>query len=65
MADGKKVTDPELRQRIRARAEYVRQQILDKHGVVECAVDRRVGSAIANHWDGKMIDNFSRASRFR
>jgi hypothetical protein len=39
MAAGKQVTDPDLRQRIRARAHKVRQQILDKHGVVEWAVD--------------------------
>jgi hypothetical protein len=39
MAAGKRVTDPDLRQRIRARAEIVRQQILDEHGVVEWAVD--------------------------
>jgi hypothetical protein len=39
IAEGKKVTDPELRRRIRARAECVRQQILDEHGVVEWAVD--------------------------
>lgn len=39
LAEGKKVTDPELRRRIRARAECVRQQVLDKHGVVEWAVD--------------------------
>jgi hypothetical protein len=39
IAEGKKVTDPELRRRIRARAEDVRQQILDKHGVVEWALD--------------------------
>jgi hypothetical protein len=39
MAAGKKVTDPQLRQRIRARAEKVRQQVLGKHGVVEWAVD--------------------------
>jgi hypothetical protein len=39
MAAGKRVTDPELRQRIRARADIVRQQILDEHGVVEWAVD--------------------------
>jgi hypothetical protein len=39
IAEGKKVTDPELRRRIHARAENVRQQILDKHGVVEWAVE--------------------------
>jgi hypothetical protein len=39
MAAGEKVTDPELRQRIRARADKVRQRILDEHGVVEWAVD--------------------------
>jgi hypothetical protein len=38
MAEGKKVTAPELRQRIRARAENVRRQILDEHGVAEWAV---------------------------
>jgi len=39
IAGGKKVSDPELRRRIRARAENVRQEILEKHGVVEWAVD--------------------------
>ena len=39
IAEGKKVTDPELRRRVRARAENVRQQILDTHGVVEWAID--------------------------
>lgn len=33
------MTDPELRERIRARAEEERQQIAEKHGVVEWAVD--------------------------
>ena len=36
---GQKVSDPELRRRIRAQAEKVRQEILEKHGVVEWAVD--------------------------
>ncbi len=39
IAGGKKVSDPELRRRIRARAEKVRQEILEKHGVVEWSVD--------------------------
>jgi hypothetical protein len=39
IAEGKKVTDLELRRRVRARADKVRQQILDQHGVVEWAVD--------------------------
>ena len=39
ITEGKKVTDPQLRRRIPARAECVRQQILVKHGVVEWAVD--------------------------
>ncbi len=39
IAGGKKVSDPELRRRIKARAEKVRQEILEKHGVVEWAVD--------------------------
>jgi hypothetical protein len=39
IAEGKRVTDPELRQRITARAEKVRQQILEKHGIVEWAVE--------------------------
>ncbi len=39
IAGGKKVSDPELRRRIRGRAEKVRQVILAKHGVVEWAVD--------------------------
>ncbi len=36
VAAGKRVTDPELRRRI---AERVRQEILEKHGVVEWAVE--------------------------
>jgi hypothetical protein len=39
IAGGHKVSDPELRRRIRARAEKVRREILEKHGVVEWAVD--------------------------
>ncbi len=39
IAAGTKVSDPELRRRIQARAEKVRQEILEKHGVVEWAVD--------------------------
>ena len=39
IAGGKKVSDPELRRRIRARAEKVRQEMLEKHGVVEWSVD--------------------------
>ena len=39
IAGGKKVSDPEPRRRIRARAEKVRQEILEEHGVVEWAVD--------------------------
>ena len=39
IAEGGKVSDPELRERIRARAEKVRQEFLEAHGVVEWAVD--------------------------
>ncbi len=35
MTAGKQVTDPELRRRIRERAQRVRQEILEKHNVVE------------------------------
>jgi hypothetical protein len=35
---GKRVTDPELRRRIRERSESVQKQILEKHGVVDWAV---------------------------
>ncbi len=44
LAEGKRVTDPELRRRIHARAENVRRQILDEHGVVEWAVDMMRGA---------------------
>ena len=39
VAEGKKVTDPELRSRVRERAEKIRQEILEKYGVVEWAVE--------------------------
>ena len=37
--EGKKVTDPALRVRIRGRADRARQDILEAHGLVERAVD--------------------------
>lgn len=39
LAEGKRVTDPELRRRIRERSEAVQRQIFEKHGVVDWAVD--------------------------
>ena len=39
VADGKRVTDPQLRRRVTERAEKVRQAIFEKHGVVEWAVE--------------------------
>jgi hypothetical protein len=39
VAEGKRVTDPELRRRVTERAEKVRREIFEKHGVVDWAVD--------------------------
>jgi hypothetical protein len=39
VAEGKRVTDPELIRRVQQRADKVRREILEKHGVVEWAVD--------------------------
>src|SRR4051794_27945623 len=39
LAEGKRVTDPELRRRIRERSEAVRRQIFEEHGVVDWAVE--------------------------
>lgn len=39
IARGQRVSDPELRRRIRERAQRVREEILEKHDVVEWAVD--------------------------
>jgi len=39
VAEGKRVTDPELIRRVQERAEKVRREIVEKHGVVEWAVD--------------------------
>ena len=39
VAAGRPVTDPELRSRVRERADAVRRQILAEHGTVEWAVD--------------------------
>jgi hypothetical protein len=38
-AEGKRITDPELIRRIRERADRVRQEVFQKHGEVEWAVD--------------------------
>lgn len=38
VAEGRRVTDPELRRRVTERAEKVRQEIFEKHGVVDWAV---------------------------
>ena len=37
--EGKRVTDPALIRRVQQRAEKVRREIVEKHGVVEWAVD--------------------------
>jgi len=39
VSEGKRVTDPELRRRVSERAEKIRREIIEKHGVVEWAVD--------------------------
>jgi hypothetical protein len=39
VSEGKRVTDPELRRRIQKRAEAIRRQIFETHGVVEWSVD--------------------------
>jgi hypothetical protein len=39
VAEGRKVTDPELRRGIRERSEAIQRQIYEKHGVVDWAVD--------------------------
>ena len=39
LAEGRRVTDPELIARIRRRADAVREEIRREHGVVEWAVD--------------------------
>jgi hypothetical protein len=39
VAERKRVSDPELIQRVQERAQRVRREILEKHGVVEWAVD--------------------------
>jgi hypothetical protein len=39
IAAGKRVTDPELLKRIYTRSDEVQQEIRDKYGVVEWAVD--------------------------
>jgi hypothetical protein len=39
VAEGKRVTDPALIERVRGRAEKVRQEIFEKYGVTNIAVD--------------------------
>ncbi len=39
IAEGKRVTDPELRRRVRERAAAITQEIFEKHGLVEWAVE--------------------------
>ena len=39
IAAGQRVTDPELRRRIRGRSEAVQEEIVEKFGVVEWAVE--------------------------
>lgn len=39
VAAGQKVTDPDLRRRIRERADQMRRQMLRTHGVTNIAVD--------------------------
>jgi hypothetical protein len=39
VSEGKRVTDPELLKRIRQRSEALQREVLEKHGVVDWAVD--------------------------
>jgi hypothetical protein len=39
IAQGKRETDPALRQRIFERSEHVRREMLEKHGLTNIAVD--------------------------
>ena len=39
VSEGKRVTDPELRRRIKERSAAVRKQIFDEHGIVDWAND--------------------------
>jgi hypothetical protein len=39
VSEGKRVTDPELRRRIEERADRVRRQMLETHGVTDIAVE--------------------------
>ena len=39
VSQGRRVTDPELRRRVRERADKVRQEIFENFGVVDWAVD--------------------------
>jgi hypothetical protein len=39
VAEGKRVTDPELLKRIYARSEEVRREMFEKHGITNIAVD--------------------------
>jgi hypothetical protein len=39
LAEGKRVTDPELLRRIRERGDEVRREVFEKHGVLNVAVD--------------------------
>ena len=39
VAEGKKVTDPDLRRRIQERADRVRREMLETHGLTNIAVD--------------------------
>jgi hypothetical protein len=39
VAEGKRVTDPDLIERVRGRAEKVRQEMLQRYGVTDIAVE--------------------------
>lgn len=39
MAEGKKVTDPELLKRIQERSEQASREVFEKHGLLNVAVD--------------------------
>ncbi len=39
IAEGKKVTDPELRKRIQERSEQATREVFEKHGLLDVAVD--------------------------
>jgi hypothetical protein len=59
VSEGKRVTDPELRRRIDERADAIRRQMLQTHGLTNIAAELTVRDERRSHWMRSLVRSAS------